>query len=222
MLSTLDICSYWRNVQRVRNLSTKRWVIVCCVSCTTLFSIKTVNFQLTFDAWQSCPFCTIVRTLSPRHQQILPAMGKFYHPKCFKCCICSQCLDGKFNWPLDDLSFKYAREPDKQKKLTFQISANQQKLPFVMYTQEYPSQSWKIKYTVLRTIKSEYLGTITFGGTLKIHMNHRLIFFWLITEIHIDICYRIYSPKCAACGNSIAPLEGTGETVRVVSMVGIS
>lgn len=30
-----------------------------------------------------------------------------------------------------------------------------------------------------------------------------------------------YSPKCAACGKSISPIDGTGETVRVVSMVSI-
>jgi LIM domain len=30
--------------------------------------------------------------------------------------------------------------------------------------------------------------------------------------------FRIFAPKCAACGESITPVEGTPDTVRVVAM----
>lgn len=41
---------------------------------------------------QSLEICAACH--QPIFNMILTTMGKSYHPKCFKCCICGQCLDG--------------------------------------------------------------------------------------------------------------------------------
>lgn len=108
-----------------------------CAVCGHLI-MEMVNFRVFYFL-----FCYILLNLWSFlfHFQILQAMGKSYHPGCFRCFVCNECLDG---------------------------------VPFT------------------------------------IDMNNKI---YCVQDYH-----RVFAPKCASCGGAITPLEGTDETVRVVSM----
>ncbi|KAF0314170.1 LIM domain-containing protein jub [Amphibalanus amphitrite] len=102
-------------------------------------------------------------------EMILHAMGKSYHPGCFRCCVCNECLDG----------------------VPFTIDVDNKIYCVNDYHRRVGGPTWMGPGRVRRMDEPPQ---------------------------RVRKTYWMFAPKCAACGKSITPVEGTEETVRVVSM----